>query len=176
MITRASLFRYHIFCTLVHYETGTLQDTLIVHLGVTMLLARRRPFLHQLHGVHLGPLHLHTGESPACTFDADGPLYDFQPWAGIHKPPHQAELAVGKGVARPHPDYKAPHGLFGRLVQLDQLLQLVAHMHWVFDPSMLRPEQLLRRASLHDMVVLCGIQNTVGQICERSLRAPDSGK
>ena len=24
------------------------------------------------------------------TFDADGPLDDFQPWACIHKPPHQA--------------------------------------------------------------------------------------
>ena len=95
---------------------GTLQDTLIVHLGVAMLLALRRPFLHQLHDVHLGLVHLRTGDSPACTFDADGPLDDFQPWAGIHKPPHQAEVAVGKGVARPHPDYKALHGLFGRFV------------------------------------------------------------
>ena len=81
-----------------------------------MLLALRRPFLDQLHSVQLGPLHLHTGESPACTFDADGPLDDLQPWAGIHKPPHQAEVAVRKGVARPQPDYKALHGLFDRLV------------------------------------------------------------
>ena len=54
------------------------------------------------------------------------------------------EVAVGKGVARAHPDYKALHGLFGRLVKLDQLLQLVAQGHWVFGPSILRPEQLLR--------------------------------
>ena len=54
-----------------------------------MLLALRRTFLDQLHGVQLGPLYLHTGESPACTFDANGPLDNFQPWAGIHKPPHQ---------------------------------------------------------------------------------------
>ena len=99
-ITRANSFKYYIFRTLVRYETSTLQDTLIVHLGVAMLLALRRPFLNQLHGVQLGPLHLHMGESPACTSDADGPLDDFQPWAGIRKPPHQAEVAVGKGVAR----------------------------------------------------------------------------
>ena len=109
-----------------------------------MLLALRWPLLHQLLSVHLGPVHLRTGKSPACTFDADRPLDDLQPWEGIHKPPHQAEVAVGKGVARPHLDYKALHGLFGRLVQLDHLLQLVAQRHRVFGPSILRPEQLLR--------------------------------
>ena len=45
-ITRASSFKYYIFRTLVRYKTGTLQDTLIVHLRVAMLLALRRPFLH----------------------------------------------------------------------------------------------------------------------------------
>ena len=50
-ITQASSFKYYIFRTLVRYKTGTLQDTLIIHLGVAMLLALRRPFLHQLHGV-----------------------------------------------------------------------------------------------------------------------------
>ena len=157
MITRASSFKNYILRTLVRHKTGTLQDTLIIHFRVAMLLALRRPLLHQLLGIHLGPVHLRTGKSPACTFDADGPLYDFQPWAGIHKPPHQAEVAIGKGVARPHPDYKAPHGLFGRLVQLDQLLQLVAHRHWVFGPSILRPEQLLCRDSLLGLVILRGI-------------------
>ena len=62
---------------------GTLQDTLIVHLGVAMLLALWRPILHQLLGVHLGPVHLRTAKSPTGTLDADGPLYDFKPWAGI---------------------------------------------------------------------------------------------
>ena len=81
-----------------------------------MLLALRRSLLHQLHGVHLGPVHLPTGESPACTFDADRLLDDFQPWAGIHKPPHQAEVVVAEGVTKSHPDYKALHVLFGRLV------------------------------------------------------------
>ena len=63
-ITRASSFKYYIFRTLVRYKTGTLQDTLIIYLGVAMLLALRRPLIHQLHGVHLGPVHLRTGESP----------------------------------------------------------------------------------------------------------------
>ena len=84
-----------------------------------MLLALRWPLLHQLLSVHLGLVHLCTGKSPAGTFDTDGPLDDFQSWEGIHKPPHQAEVAVGKGVSRPHPNYKALHGLFGRLVLLD---------------------------------------------------------
>ena len=87
-----------------------------------MLLALRRSLLDQLHGVQLGPLHLHAGESPTCTFDADRSLDDLQPRAGIHKPPHQAEVAIRKGVARPQLDHKALHGLFGRLVHLNQLL------------------------------------------------------
>ena len=81
-----------------------------------MLLALRRPHLDQLHGVQLDPLQFHTGESPTCTFNADGSLDDLQAWAGIHKPPHQAEEAVLKGVARPQLDYKALHGLIGRLM------------------------------------------------------------
>ena len=52
----------------------------------------------------------------AGTFDADGPLYGLQPWAGIHEPPHQAEEAVRKGVAGQQPDYKALHGLINRLM------------------------------------------------------------
>ena len=108
-----------------------------------MLLALRRPLLHQLHGVQLRLVHLRPGKSPACTLDVDEPLDDFKPWASFHKPPHQAELAAGQGLARPHPDYKAPHGLFGRLVKFDQLLQLVTQGHGVFGPSILRPEQLL---------------------------------
>src|SRR3954469_26068929 len=101
---------------------------------------------------------------------------EFKPWAGIHKPPHQTEVAVRQGLARPHPDYKTLHGLFGRLVKLDQLLQLVAQGHWVFGPSILRPEQLFCRAPLLSSVKLRGIQHTAGKICERSWRAPNSGK
>ena len=109
-----------------------------------MLLALRWPFLHQLHGVQLRLVHPRPGKSPTRTLDADVPLYNFKPWAGIHKPPHQTKVAAEQGLARTHPDYKAPHGRFGRLVKLDQLLQLVAQGHGVFGPSILRPEQLLR--------------------------------
>ena len=87
-----------------------------------MLLALWRPLLHQLHGVELRPMHLRPGKSPARTLDADGPLYDFKLCAGIHKPPHQTEVAAGQGLAKPHPDYKTLHGLFGCLVKLYQLL------------------------------------------------------
>ena len=78
------------------------------------------------------------------TLETYQPLYDFKPWAGLHKPPHQTEVAAGQGLAKPHPDYKAPHGLFVHLVKFDQLLQLVSQGHGVFGPSILRLEQLLR--------------------------------
>ena len=73
-------------------------------------------------------------------------------------PPHQTEVAAGQGLAGPHPDYKALHGMFGRLVNLDQLLQLVAQGHGVFGPSILRPEQLLRRAPFFGLIELFGIR------------------
>ena len=72
--------------TLIHDKTGARQNTLVVHLGVAVLLSLRRPLLHQLFGVQLRPVHLRPGKSTARTLDADGPLYDFKPWAGVHKP------------------------------------------------------------------------------------------
>ena len=117
-----------------------------------MLLAFWRPLLHQLLGVHLRPVHFRSGKSHARTLNADGLLYDFKSWAGIHKPLYQAEVAARQGLARPHLDYETLHGQFGRLVKLDQLLQLVAQGHRMFGPSILRPEQLLRRASLLGLV------------------------
>ena len=45
------LLKYYIFGALVRYETGTRQNTLVVHLGVAVLLALRRPLLDQLHSV-----------------------------------------------------------------------------------------------------------------------------
>ena len=45
------LLKYYIFCALVRYETGTRQNTLVVHLGVAVLLALRRPLLDQLQDV-----------------------------------------------------------------------------------------------------------------------------
>ena len=75
-----------------------------------MLLALRQPLRHQLLGIHLRPVHFRTGKGPARTFNADGPLYDFKLWAGIHKPLYQAEVAARQGLARPHPDYETLHG------------------------------------------------------------------
>ena len=141
-----------------------------------MLLAFRRPLLHQLYGVQLRLVHLRPGKSPARTLNADGPLYDFKPWAGIHKPPYQTEVATRQGLARPHPDYKTLHGLFGRLVELDQLLQVVAQGHRMFGPNILRPEQLFHRAPFLGPVELCGIRYAARKICECSWRAPNSGK
>ena len=141
-----------------------------------MLLALRRPLLNQLHGVQLRPVHLRPGKSPLCTLDADGPLDDFKSWAGFYKPPYQTEVAARQGITRPHPDYEILHGMFGRLVKLDQLLQLVAQGHWVFGPSILRPEQLFCRDLLLSSVKIRGIQYTAGKICKRSWRAPNSGK
>ena len=79
------------------------------------------PVLHKLLSIQLALVHLSTG-----TFNADGALDDFEPWTGPHQPPHQPEIAPRQSLSRPQPNYEALHGLFGRLVELDQLLQLVA--------------------------------------------------
>src|SRR3954469_2448604 len=145
-ITRASLLKYYIFSTFVRHKAGALQDALIIHLGLAMLLALRWPVLHKLLRIHLAPVHLSTGKRPTGTFDADGALDDFKPWTGVHQPPHQPEVAPRQGLSRPQQNYKALHGLFGHLVELGQLLQLVAQRHRVSGLSILRPEHTLRRA------------------------------
>ena len=78
-------FKYYILSTFLRHKASTLQDTVIILFGVAMLLALRRPLLHQLFGVQLRLVHLRPGKSPARTLDADGPLYNFKPWAGIHQ-------------------------------------------------------------------------------------------
>ena len=108
------------------------------------------------------------GKGPTGTFNAGGVLDDFNPRARIHQPPHQAEVAPRHGLLRPQPNYEALHGLFGRLVELDQLLQLVAKGHRMSGLSILRPEHLLRRAPLLGSVERGSIGHTAGQICERS--------
>src|SRR3954464_6996197 len=90
-ITRASSLKYYIFGTFIHHKAGTLQDALIIHFRVAMLLALRWPILHQLLSVHLAPVHLNKGKRPAGAPDAEGALDDLKPRIGIHKPPHQPE-------------------------------------------------------------------------------------
>src|SRR3954467_11351313 len=63
-ITRASLLKYYIFGTFICHKAGTLQDALIVHFRVPMLLALRWPILHHLLSVHLAPVYFNTGKRP----------------------------------------------------------------------------------------------------------------
>ena len=122
-----------------------------------MLLALRRPVLHQLLYIQLAPMHLRAGKGPAGTLNANGSLDNFKPRTGIHHPLDQAEVASGQGLTRPHPDYEIFHSHFGRPVEFDQLLQLVTQRHWVFGPSILGPEQLLCGAPLLGTVELRGV-------------------
>src|SRR3954471_24568048 len=121
-IKRTSLLKYYILGTFIRHKAGTLQDTLVIHLGVAMLLALRWPVLHKLLRIHLSPVHFSASKRPTGTFDAEGALDDFKPWTSVYQPPHQPEVAPRQGLSRPQPNYKALHGLFGHLVDLEQLL------------------------------------------------------
>src|SRR3954468_3541530 len=175
-IKRASLLKNYIPGTFIRHKAGTLQNALIIHLGLAMLFPRWWPVLHKLLSIQLAPVHLSTGKGPTGPFDADGALDDFEPWIGLHQPPHQPEVAPRQSLSRPQPNYEALHALFGRLVELDQLLQLVAQGHRVSGLNILRPEHLLRRDAFFGSVECGSIQHAAGQICECSWRAPDSGK
>ena len=69
-----------------------------------MLLASGRSLGRELDGVHLRPLHLDEGEGHPCTLDADRPLDDVKPGAGIDQPFHESEVAAGYSFGRPQPD------------------------------------------------------------------------
>src|SRR3954465_9711196 len=90
---RASLLKNYIPGTFIRHKADTLQNTLIIHLGLAMLFPRRWPVLHKLLSIQLALVHLSAGKGPTCTFDADGALDDFEPWTGLHQPPHQPEVA-----------------------------------------------------------------------------------
>ena len=68
------------------------------------------------------PVHLRTGQGPACTFNADGLLNDFKPRTGIYHLLDKAEVAAGQGLARPQQDYEVLHGQFCCLMKFGQLL------------------------------------------------------
>ena len=140
---RASLLKNYIHGTFIRHKAGTLQNALIIRLGLAMLLAWRWPVLHKLLSIQLALVHLRTGKRPTGTLDAYGALDDFEPWTGLHQPPHQPEIAPRQSLSRPQPNYEALHGLFGRLVEIDQLLQLVAKGHRMSGLSILRLEDLL---------------------------------
>ena len=133
-----------VLATFIGHETSALHNAIIVLLGMTMRLALRRPVLHQLLYIQLAPMHLRAGKGPVGTLNVNGSLDHFKPRTGIHHPLDQAEVAGGQGLTRPHPDYEILHSHFVRLVEFDQLLQLVTQRRWMFSPSILGPEQLLR--------------------------------
>ena len=60
--------------TLLRHKAGSLHDSVIVHLGLAMLLARGRTLAHQLRGIHLRQVHFGTDKGHPCTFNADRPL------------------------------------------------------------------------------------------------------
>ena len=103
-------------------------------------------------------------QHPVCPSALD----DFKPGTGIHQPPHQPKVAQRHDLPRPQPAYQALHGLFGCLMKLDQLLQLVAQGHRAFGLSILGLEHLLRRAPFLGPVECGGVGYTAGQICEYS--------
>src|SRR3954464_13851829 len=139
---RASLLENYIPGTFIRHKAGTLQNVLIIILGLAMLFPRRWPLLHKLLTLQLAPVHLSSGKGPPGTFDADGALDDLEPWTGFHQPLHQSEVAPRQGLSRPQPNYEALHGLFGHLVELDQLLKMAAQGRRVSGLSILRLEHL----------------------------------
>ena len=84
-----------------------------------MLLTLRGSILHQLLCIQLGPMHFRTGKGPAGTLNTNGSLHNFKPRTSIYHPLYKAEVAVGQGLTRPHPDYEVLHGQFGRFVKFD---------------------------------------------------------
>ena len=143
-MTEVNSFKNGVLGTLIGHETSTLHNAIIVQIGMAMHLALRRPVLDQLLCIQLAPMHLRTGKGPTGTLNANGSFDDFQSRTGIHHPLDQAEVASGQGLTRPHPDYEILHSHFGRLVEFDQLLQLVTQRRCVFGPSILGPDKLFR--------------------------------
>ena len=143
-MTEVNSFKNYVLGTFIGHEASTLHNAIIILLRNAMWLALWRPVLHHLLRIQLAPMHLRTGKGPAGTINANGSLDDFQSRTGIHHPLDQAEVTGGQGLTRPHPDYEILHSHFGRPVEFDQLLQLVTQRRWMFGPSILGPEQLLR--------------------------------
>ena len=118
-------FKNNVLSTLLRYSTGSLQDIVKIPLERAVLLASERSFGHELDGIHLRPPDLDIGEGQTRAFNADGLLDDFQPWAGIDKSLHQAEVVARNGFGWPKPDYDVLHGQTGHPMQLRQLHHLV---------------------------------------------------
>ena len=77
-MTEVNSFKNGVLGTFIGHETSTLHNAIIVHLGVAMRLALRRPVLHQLLRIQLAPMHLRTVKGPAGTLNANGSFDHFQ--------------------------------------------------------------------------------------------------
>ena len=94
-------WKYNILGTLLRHNVGSLQDSVIVHLGLAVLLPRGRSFGYQLRGVHFRLVHLGVGEGHSRAFDADRPLDDVKPRAGTDQPLHESEVAARNSFGNP---------------------------------------------------------------------------
>ena len=94
-------WKYNILSTLLRHNAGSLQDIVKIQLGHAVLLARGRSLGHNLHDIHLHPVHLYSGKGHSRAFDADRPLDGIKPRAGIDQPLHEPEVAARYGFGRP---------------------------------------------------------------------------
>ena len=90
---------------MIRNNAGPLQDIAEVSLRCAVLLALRRPLGRQFDNVQLRPPDLAIGEGQTCALDADGPLDDVQPRAGIHQSLHEAEVTSGYSFGWSQLDY-----------------------------------------------------------------------
>ena len=94
-------WEYNILHTLLHHKAGSLQDTVVVHFGSTVLPSLRWPLGHQLLGIHLRTMHLSAGKGYPHTLKANRTLYDLKSGVGTHKPLCETEVAAGHRLGRP---------------------------------------------------------------------------
>ena len=128
-MTEVNSFENYVLGTFLGHEASALHNAIIILLGDAMRLALWRPVLHQLLRIQLAPMHLRAGKGSTGTLNANGSIDYFKPRTSIHHPLDQAEVASGQKLARPYPDYEIFHSHFVRLVEFDQLLQLVTQRH-----------------------------------------------
>ena len=122
-----------------------------------MLLTLRWSLSHQLLSIKLPLVHLRMGKRHACTLYADRSLNDIEPRASTNNPLHESEVTAWNLLRGPQPDNQVLHGQFSRLVQFDQLLQLIDKGHRIIRRQILRPKMRLRRLLLLSPVELGNI-------------------
>ena len=64
--------------------------------------------------------------------------------AGPPNPLHEPKETAHYGLGGPQPDNQILHGQFGRLMQFDQLFELVGKWHRIIRRQILQPEEPFR--------------------------------